>query len=199
MQVMDKLVLGSESPRRATLLRQLGLPFDVVAPDIDEAARPGELPDVYVSRMAREKADAVRQIVGPARLVLCADTTVTIDNEILGKPADEAESTAMLQRFSGSTHQVLTAVTVSHEERELHRVVETIVRFRPLTLIECQQYWRTGEPADKAGGYGIQGLGAIFVESVTGSYSNVVGLPLAETALALRQFGIDCLKSGQRE
>lgn len=187
------LTLGSGSPRRAELLRQLGLEFDVCPPDIDETPFENESPRDYVARMSRSKAGALRQSFGDDRLVLCADTTVTVDGAILGKPESKAHFAQMLMRLSGREHQVLTAVTVSDGPAMRDVVVETIVSFRPLTIEECNKYWLTGEPVDKAGGYGIQGIGALFVHSISGSYSNVVGLPLMETATLLNASGIDCL------
>jgi len=188
------LVLGSGSPRRADLLRQLGLRFEVLPPAIDETPADGESPADYVARMASTKVDAVRKIAGADRLLLCADTTVTLDGAILGKPSDRADCVEMLMALSDTSHQVLTGVAAADERHATEAVVETIVTFRPLTLEECNDYWLTGEPADKAGGYGIQGMGAVLVQSISGSYSNVVGLPLTETAMMLREFGVDCLK-----
>ncbi|MDZ7686844.1 MAG: Maf family protein [Gammaproteobacteria bacterium] len=193
------LVLGSGSPRRADLLRQLGLHFEVRPPDIDERPHEGESPTDYVARMARSKVSAVQDIVGDHRLVLCADTTVTRDGMILGKPRDRQTCVDMLMTLSNASHEVLTGVSLTDGRRTRQTVVETIVRFRPLTIEECNDYWSTGEPVDKAGGYGIQGMGAVLVQSISGSYSNVVGLPLTETAMMLRELGIDCLKGGWGE
>ncbi len=192
------LTLGSGSPRRAELMRQLGLEFDVLPPDIDETPHEGEPAAEYVARMSRSKSAALRDRVDPGRLVLCADTTVAVDNRILGKPESREHCVEMLMALAGRQHQVLSGVSLSDGRDIQSCVVETIVSFRPLTKEECEKYWLTGEPVDKAGGYGIQGIGATLVESITGSYSNVVGLPLMETAAMLRTFGIDCLDLGSR-
>ena len=193
---MSELVLASGSPRRAELLTQLGLKFKVIAPDIDESTHESELPEAYVERMARSKYKRARQLDNGLKdedVVLCADTSVVIGSEILGKPIDEQDGLRMLNRLSGNSHQVITAVTVGQKEQLSSFIVETIVKFRTLNSEECRSYWKTGEPCDKAGAYGIQGLGAIFVESLTGSYSNVVGLPLMETAECLKTFNISVL------
>lgn len=191
---MAQLILGSTSPRRASLLSQLGVPFNVLAPDVDETPLAGESSAAYVTRMSNEKHAAVSRRLDSGSLVVSADTVVLIDDDILGKPRDEDEGFSMLRRLSGTQHRVLTSVTTGMNGRKNEQfVVETIVRFRTLTTTECRAYWCTGEPQDKAGGYGIQGLGAIFIESIQGSYTNVVGLPLTETAQVLRGFGISIL------
>lgn len=181
--------LASVSPRRRELLAQIGVPHVVVGAHIDETARPGERPREYVSRMAREKAVAVRER-GEALPVLAADTTVVLDDVIYGKPRDREEGVAMLQRLSGRLHEVLTAVAVADARGVDLRLNVSSVRFRPLTLEECNAYWETGEPRDKAGGYAVQGGAAVFIESLSGSYSGVMGLPLFETAELLRAAGI---------
>lgn len=195
------IVLGSGSPRRAELLRQIGVPFEVVVSSIDEARRDNESPDQYVERMAREKMVAVRKLVAEnSRVVLCADTIVTIDQEVFAKPLDRADGLNMLLLLSGRPHRVVTAVAMAAGDEICQFAVETIVHFRQLSMDEAEDYWASGEPLDKAGGYGIQGLGAVLVERITGSYSNVVGLPLLETFLALRRFGVDCLAlAGQQQ
>lgn len=187
-----ELVLASASPRRSELLAGLGLRFSQQAADIDERWQPGESPEHYVERLALEKARAIA-VDCPAAVVLGSDTTVVLDGEPLGKPADEAEACAMLAALSGREHEVLTAIAVVGPQGEKSRVVATKVRFRPLSEAEIRAYWRSGEPADKAGAYGIQGLAAIFVERLEGSYSAVVGLPLAETAALLKEFEITVL------
>ena len=183
-----KLVLASASPRRAELLRQIGLQFEVVVTDVDEAVRQHESPAAYVERLALTKARAAHQA---GTVTLGADTTVTIDDEILGKPCGLKEGVAMLTKLSGRAHQVLTGVAVFDGEREESCVVATTVHFRPISESEARAYWRTGEPADKAGGYGIQGIGGIFAERLEGSYSAVVGLPLEQTEQLLRKLDID--------
>ena len=193
------LCLGSASPRRSELLRQIGVPHCVQAVGVDESPRAGEPPGDYVQRLAAAKARAVqaaREAEGARRLpVLGADTTVAIDGLVLGKPRDAAELAAMLARLGGRAHEVHSAVALatldaSGAPRVATRRSCTRVRFRALAPGEAEAYWATGEPRDKAGGYGIQGLGAVFVESIEGSYSGVVGLPLAETAALLREAGV---------
>lgn len=183
-----RLILASASPRRRALLEQIGLEFDVVPADIDETVQPDEAPARYVQRLAVSKAKAVFR---PGAVVVGADTIVAIDDEILGKPCGLTEGVAMLQRLSGRAHEVLTAVAAYDGERLESRVVATTVHFRHIGAGEAQMYWRTGEPADKAGGYGIQGIGGIFAERLEGSYSAVVGLPLEQTEQLLRLLNID--------
>ena len=193
------LCLGSASPRRSELLRQIGVPHCVRSVDLDETAQPGEAPSDYVLRLAAAKALAVqaaRAAAGAQALpVLGADTTVTIDGVVLGKPRDAAELAAMFGRLGGCEHEVLSAVAVATRDaggapQVATRLSRTRVRFRAIAPGEAEAYWATGEPRDKAGGYGIQGLGAVFVEAIAGSYSGVVGLPLAETAALLRELGV---------
>jgi septum formation protein len=183
--------LASRSPRRRELLEQIGVPHVVAVPDIDEAVRNGESPADYVVRMARSKAQAVRSH-GAALPVLAADTIVVIGERIHGKPASEAEGITMLAQLSGRSHQVLTAVAVAAAGAVTHRLSASEVRFRPLTQAECVAYWRSGEPRDKAGGYAVQGRGAVFIEHLRGSYSGVMGLPLFETAQLLAAAGVSC-------
>lgn len=190
------LILGSTSPRRAELLIQLGLTFHRLSPDIDETVHPDETPKAYVERMAREKFEALvgGDHIDARDVLLTADTVVVSGEEILGKPRDETEATEILEKLSGNSHSVFTAVTVGSKEAHNQQfTVETKVHFRRLNYQEIAAYWRTGEPQDKAGAYGIQGMGAVFVERIEGSYSNVVGLPLTETAQALAAFGITIL------
>jgi septum formation protein len=188
------LYLASRSPRRLALLGQLGLRAAVVAVDLDECPRTGEGAREYVQRLALGKARAgAGSVAGDAqRPVLGADTAVVLDGHILGKPAHAGDAVAMLRSLSGREHHVLTAVAVIGR-REQVRVSTTRVRFRPLSTTEAAAYWATGEPCDKAGAYGIQGLGALFVEHLSGSYSGVVGLPLFETAAMLRHEGTGIL------
>ncbi len=183
------LCLASASPRRRDLLWQIGVAHTAVAANVDETARPGETPQDYVERLALAKAMAVRQR-GERLPVLAADTAVVLDGVLFGKPLDRADALAMLGRLSGRVHQVLTAVALASERSVEVRLSETSVRFRDLSLAEREAYWQTGEPRDKAGAYAIQGFASVFVVSLAGSYSGVVGLPLAETAELLRGAGI---------
>ncbi len=182
------IVLASSSPRRAALLRQIGVPFTVQVADVDESLRPGEAPAAYVDRLARDKA---RILARPGQLTLGADTGVVVDGEILGKPTDRGSAVSMLARLSARTHQVITAVAVTDASAMRSLQVVTDMTFRPISGAEANAYWDTGEPADKAGGYGIHGIGCIFARSINGSYSAVVGLPLTETEALLRGFGAD--------
>lgn len=183
------MILASASPRRRELLTQIGVHFSIQSADIDETPYVAELAADYVERMAREKALAVALTVGE-EAVLGADTTVVCNGEILAKPADATEATAMLRSLSGRSHEVLTAVALAHAGRVSSQVVSTRVSFRDLAADEIAAYVASGEPMDKAGAYGIQGFGAILVADIQGSYSNVVGLPLTETAAMLRDAGI---------
>jgi len=185
------LCLASMSPRRRELLWQIGVPHVVSAAHIDEAVRSAEGAADYVVRMARAKALAVHGRGGQLP-VLAADTTVVVDGLICGKPSDEAEAVAMLQRLSGRSHQVLTAVALATDDGVAFRLSASEVRFRRLSREECAAYWRTGEPRDKAGGYAVQGRGAVFIEHLSGSYSGVMGLPLFETAQLLDAAGVGC-------
>lgn len=189
---MNPLYLASGSPRRRELLTQIGVPFSVVSAPIDETPLPDESATAYVERLARAKAAAgLASVEGPA-VVLGADTAVVLDGRILGKPDNREDALAMLADLSGREHQVLTAVALSDGQRVQSLCVTSKVRFRAISADEAQRYWASGEPADKAGGYAIQGLGAVFVTGLSGSYSAVVGLPLSETADLLGQFGIAC-------
>jgi septum formation protein len=181
--------LASVSPRRRELLEQIGVPHIVVGADIDETTVAGEAPHDYVLRMARQKALTVRQR-GERLPVLAADTTVVLDDVIYGKPRDREEGLAMLGRLSGRTHEVLTAVAVADPRGVELRLSRSTVSFRTLSSQECAAYWETGEPRDKAGGYAVQGAAAVFIESLSGSYSGVMGLPLFETAELLRAAGV---------
>lgn len=192
---MNPLYLASGSPRRRELLAQIGVPFSVVSAPIDETPLPNESAPAYVERLARAKAAAgLACLEGPA-VVLGADTALVLDGRILGKPENREDALAMLADLSGREHQVLTAVALSDGQRVHSLCVTSKVRFRAISAEEAQRYWASGEPADKAGGYAIQGLGAVFVTGLSGSYSAVVGLPLSETAELLGQFGIACWQS----
>jgi septum formation protein len=173
--------LASISPRRRELLAQIGVPHVVAGAHIDESVHGGESPRDYVERMARTKALTVWQ-QDSSLPVLAADTTVVLDGVIFGKPSDRADCLGMLAKLSGRTHQVLTAVALASTGGIALRVSTSDVRFRTLSREECAAYWDTGEPRDKAGAYAIQGKAAVFIESMSGSYSGVMGLPLFETA-----------------
>ena len=186
----DFVYLASASPRRSELLRQIGVRFAVRVAAISEAQTSGETPEAYVARLAAAKAEAVWAAVAGSQPVLGADTAVVLDGEILGKPETAAEAAAMLERLSGRAHRVLTAVAVRHAGGLETRLSDSEVRFRATTAAERLAYCATEEPFDKAGGYGIQGYAAVFVEELKGSYSGVVGLPLFETAALLTRCGI---------
>ena len=183
--------LASVSPRRRELLAQIGVPHVVTGAHIDESVRPGERPHDYVQRMARTKARTVWE-QDPSLPVLAADTTVVLDGQIFGKPVDHADAVRMLGQLSGRTHEVLTAVALAAIAGLELRVSVSAVRFRALAADEIAAYWDTGEPRDKAGAYAVQGLGAVFIESLSGSYSGVMGLPLFETSELLRAAGVPC-------
>jgi septum formation protein len=181
--------LASGSPRRRELLQQLGVPYQLVAAEVDESTRAGEAAPDYVSRLAGAKAQAGwASTGGPA--VLGADTAVVLDHEILGKPRDRGHGVDMLQRLSGRRHAVLTAVALCTAAGVTLRVSASEVAFRRIPPEECLAYWETGEPLGKAGAYAIQGLGAVFVADLRGSFSGVMGLPLFETAELLDAAGV---------
>jgi len=188
------IYLASSSPRRRALLAQIGLRFRLLDVAVDETPLPGESPDAYVRRLALAKARVGQVAAGPvdARPVLGADTAVVADGRMLGKPHDRAHGIEMLRHLSGRSHEVLTAVAVAGTH-EAVRVSTSCVTFRTLDRAECEAYWDSGEPGDKAGGYAIQGLAAIFVTRLEGSYSGVMGLPLYETADLLKEFGINIM------
>jgi septum formation protein len=177
------IYLASASPRRSELLRQIDVPHEVRPVDIDETPRAGEAPAHYALRLAEAKARVLweKLAANERKPVLAADTTVALGHEILGKPADRDDAERILGRLSGRDHEVHTAVAVRHEGGADARVSSSTVSFRPLTPAEVDWYWRTGEPADKAGAYAVQGYGAIFIRHLSGSYSGVMGLPLYET------------------
>lgn len=195
-----KIYLASRSPRRRELLKQIGVAFEVLVlrdhpgrnVDVDESQLPGESPDDHVRRVCRMKADAGWQRILQRRLrpfpVLAADTVVCVDDIILGKPPDAAHAVKMLLLLSGREHRVLTAVAVKHHERLELVVSESRVRFAELTLADIEAYVASGEPADKAGAYAIQGRAGAFIIELHGSYSAVMGLPLYETTELLKKF-----------
>jgi septum formation protein len=188
----DFVYLASASPRRSELLRQIGVRFEVRPAALAEHHTPGEAPDAYVLRLASAKAAAVwGALAADERApVLAADTAVVLDGEVLGKPADRLEAAQMLERLSGRSHRVLTAVALRGEGGTESLLSDSEVRFRATTAAERLAYSQTDEPLDKAGGYGIQGRAAVFVEYLRGSYSGVVGLPLFETAALLARCGV---------
>lgn len=186
------LYLASASPRRRELLEQIGVPLRLVSCAVDEQVLAGEAAMDYVQRVTRDKVRAGVDQAPAGAVVLAADTAVVLDGRILGKPADREQGLGMLRALSGREHSVITSVAVARGSDVRLRPVVTQVRFRALGEVEMRAYWDTGEPADKAGGYGIQGLGAVFVAHIAGSYSAVVGLPLMETAELLAEFAIPC-------
>lgn len=189
MSAMSELILASASPRRRELLTQIGVACRCCPVDIDETPQPDEPARAYVERLALEKARVcLRQ--NPEAVVLGSDTSVVVDGQILGKPVDEEDAVRMLKLLSGREHQVMTAVAVVDRTRQRVETVTTDVAFIELDEARCRAYWHTGEPCDKAGAYGIQGLGAVLVKGIKGSYSAVVGLPLMQTAALLQQFDI---------
>ena len=196
-----RIYLASRSPRRRELLTQIGIRFDLLLfrtpprddAEVNEAWLPGETPEDYVQRVERIKAVFGAGLLGSRRVVLrpvlAADTTLDLDGEIIGKPKDEADATAILTRLSGRSHRVLTAIAMARDELVEHRLSVSEVRFRPVSADEIRRYVQSGEPMDKAGAYGIQGRAAMFIEHIDGSHSGIVGLPLCETTLLLREFG----------
>lgn len=187
------LYLASTSPRRRELLAQADIDFSVLDIAIDENQRPNELPTSYVERLAKVKAEAGFASVenDENAIVLAADTIVVLEDDILGKPSNEAEAKSMLRALSGRSHVVMTAFAIKTAEQIRVQRVNTTVFFRPIASKEIDWYWQTGEQQDKAGGYGIQSKGGIFVSAISGSYSTVVGLPLAEVIVALQNLGIE--------
>jgi septum formation protein len=184
------LILASASPRRAELLAAAGIVFEVAPQEVDEAVRVGETPDAYVMRVAWEKVHSACRKSGS--IVLGADTAVVIDGEVLGKPRDDRDAADMLKRLSGRTHDVLTGVAVGGDQL-VSDLARTAVRFLPLTEAEIAWYVASGEPRDKAGAYAIQGLASRFVDHIEGSYSNVVGLPIALVYRLLRRLGVEAM------
>lgn len=189
-----KFILASSSPRRRELLASIGLDFEIIPSHVPEEHQKGEAPEEYVARLSREKAAAIAE-KHPDRWIIAADTTVLLGEQLLEKPMDRADAARMLSTIAGRTHVVYTGVTVEHARRGWHdtRVAESEVRMLPLSAKEIEWYVGTGEPLDKAGAYAVQGIGAMFIESIHGSYTNVVGLPLAMLFQMLRKAGIDPL------
>jgi len=193
-QYPPAIYLASKSPRRRELLRQIGVLHQVIDADVVEVPRNHETPGDYVQRLAREKAEAgfanLKRQQLAIKPVLGADTIVVINNEILEKPQDAEHAAIMLRKLAGADHQVMTAVAMIVEEKCSIKLSVTDVVFRPLSESEIAAYWQTGEPCDKAGGYAIQGLGAVFVQQIRGSYTGVVGLPIEQTVALLEEFAI---------
>ncbi|MGI9265786.1 MAG: Maf family protein [Gammaproteobacteria bacterium] len=191
----ELICLASVSPRRRQLLEQIGVAFEVRPADIDESSLCHETPRQFVHRVALAKAEHSAKLHRRSKdqIILAADTAVVLDGNIFGKPADNDEACRMLQALSGRTHQVMTAVAVVRSGTRLCETSVSDVTFGDLTSEQIDSYVATGEPADKAGAYGIQGLGAVFVSRLEGSFSGVMGLPLFETAVLLAQFGVPVL------
>jgi len=186
-----RLILASASPRRAELLRAAGFAFEVLPLEVDESVRPGEPPEACARRLASEKSAAGwSRVASSDAMVLGADTIVTVDGEILGKPQGDDDARRMLTRLAGVRHRVLTGVSLRHGDRDICRVEITAVFFAPMSTAEIAWYVQSGEGRDKAGAYAIQGLASRFVERIEGSYSNVVGLPALETVLILERAGV---------
>lgn len=186
------LHLASSSPRRHEILRALGLSFTAAGVDVNEQRRPSETPSAMVLRLAVEKATAA---CVDSQLVLGADTAVVLGDAVFGKPRDEADALEMLRQLSGQRHQVMTGVALLAGTGLTSALSVTDVQFREIRPDEARAYWHSGEPLDKAGAYAIQGLGGVFVQSITGSYSGVVGLPAFETVQLLANAGLDVMKS----
>ncbi|HEV7427534.1 MAG TPA: Maf family protein [Thermoanaerobaculia bacterium] len=195
-----RFILASQSPRRRELLASIGLAFDVMPSDVPEVRQPGESPEEYVARLSRDKAAAIAAKHDDA-WIIAADTTVLLGEQLLEKPADDDDAKRMLATIAGKTHVVYTAVTLQNVASGWRdtRVAETEVRMLPLSEADIAWYVSTGEPRDKAGAYAAQGLGGMFIDSIHGSYTNVVGLPLALLFQMLRRAGIDPLKRGSGE
>ena len=193
------IILASTSPRRRELLGQMGIgAFSIVSPEVDEHVPGHPAPAALVEELSARKAGAVAEKSGGDGLVIAADTVVALDGAVLGKPRDEEGAFAMLSALSGREHRVYTGVTVRQGERVLTAHEETAVRFRPLAPEEIRAYIATGEPMDKAGAYGIQGLGALLVEGIVGDYFNVMGLPVFRLGQMLGGFGVDLLGQNSR-
>jgi septum formation protein len=190
-----KFILASSSPRRRELLASIQLDFDVIPSHVPEVHREGEAPEEYVARLSRDKAHAL-SVQYPAQWVIAADTTVLLGDQLLEKPVDAKDAERMLAVIAGKTHIVYTGVTLERADREYRdtRVAESEVRMLPLSPREIEWYVATGEPLDKAGAYAVQGIGAMFIDSIHGSYTNVVGLPLATLFQMMRKARIDPLR-----
>ena len=190
---MSRIILASQSPRRKQLLSQIGIKgFEILVPEADETFDPSLPPEEIVASICRKKGEAARALAGdPEGVIISADTMVFLEGLRLGKPRDQVDAFTMLSALSGRTHQVRTGVTVSRGERMETRTETTSVAFRPLNQDEIWGYIRTGEPFDKAGGYGVQGKAALFVRKIEGDYFNVMGLPLFLLGGMLADFGVN--------
>ena len=193
------IILASSSPRRRELLDQIGVGYICSPVDVDETPRRGETPEQYVARLAAAKSLLARRSERTRLPVVGADTAVVLAGEIMGKPQGRDHALAMLARLSGRRHEVMSAVSVRSPQQHWQALSVNTVTFRPIDRQEMHAYWATGEPVDKAGAYAIQGLGALFVKHIEGSFSGVVGLPLYETADLLRKAGISLLRSESNE
>lgn len=184
------ILLASKSPRRQELLKQIGIDYQVINTDIDEAVLPNEMPTHYVTRIAREKSLAAQSVLGQSvHPILTADTTVTINDQLLGKPNDQDDFQQMMKLLSGTTHHVLTAIALHFKGITVTKLSTSSVTFAKLPLSFIDYCWQTGEPYDKAGGYAIQGLMAQYIQRIDGSYSGIMGLPLFELTEALHEIG----------
>ena len=184
-----QIILASGSPRRKELFSWLGLDFETKVPEVDESIRSGEEPGDYCSRISGDKAQSIHRSNRQA-LIVAADTIVVVHGKILGKPADASDALSQLRLLQGAMHEVYTGYTITHETRSITRVIRTRVYFRPMSDGEITWYISTGEPMDKAGSYGLQGIGALFIESIEGSYTNVIGLPMSDLYNDLKGFGV---------
>lgn len=186
---MARIILASSSPRRKELLQQLGLDFEIYSPDIDESVRESEIVEHYVERLARAKAHAVLGLF-PDAIVIAADTSLSFAGKIIGKPQSKQHAFEIWATISGQWHDVYSGICVASSIQCLSDVVRTEVELQQLSLVDMEKYWATGEPVGKAGAYAIQGIAAQYIPQIRGSYSNVVGLPLYETALLLESVKI---------
>ncbi len=191
------LILASASPRRAELLKQLGWVIDVVPVDIDESVRAGESPQSYCRRMAKEKSLAAVELIDTELPIITADTIVVCEGEILGKPETEYQALLTLIKLSGKTHQVYSSVTVAYQGKQASTLSENSVQMSSPSEAQIKAYIKTGEPMDKAGSYGIQGLAAMWIQRITGSYSAIMGLPLYETTELLNELGVKSILDAQ--
>ena len=201
----DFIYLASQSPRRRELLAQIGVAYELLLPTPDEDAEnlevvlPGEAPEIYVQRVTALKLIAARarlaSVGGQNKPILCADTTVALGSNILGKPGDAADAQRMLHALAGQTHRVFTAVAIGWGEKTIQALCKSEVTFATLSDAEIADYVASGEPMGKAGAYGVQGRAAAFIARIQGSYSGIMGLPLYETAQALRELGFTCSKT----